>query len=118
MSLVVPVTLTMLLGLGFLLGGGVMTLFLFGLALLSVYARFRLVSDRLSLPSWGRYAEPAGAVAVAVLFLAVFVATDSSVGVGEVISSSSAPLVAVIVLTTFVAIASPVAPVAAALREA
>jgi hypothetical protein len=116
LSLVVPVALTVLLGLGFLLGGGAGTLFLFGLALLSVYARFRLVADRLPLPAWGRYAEPAGAVAVAVLFLAVFVATDGSVGVGEVTSSSGAPLVAVVVFATLVAIAAPVAPVAAALR--
>lgn len=115
--LLVPVAAAALFGVGFLLGGGALSLFLFGVALLSVYARARVVADILSTPDWNRYAEPIGGVAVGALFLTTFVVTDASVGTGvsDVMSGGTA-VVAILAVATALAVAAPTLPVVATLR--
>lgn len=85
------------------LGGGGTTLLFVGLAVLFTYGRYRVVADLVPTPGWSDYVDIAGAVGVAVLFVALFVLSTPGVGV-EADISAAGPLVALGVVALVVAI--------------
>jgi curved DNA-binding protein CbpA len=110
-ALLVPVAAAALFGGVFLLGGGGVALFLFGAALLSVYARTRVIDSLRSTPEWGQYADVVGGVGVGLSFLTTYGVASPPGGLSSGAPGDVAVLI-VLTLAMLVAVVSPIAPAA------
>jgi curved DNA-binding protein CbpA len=108
-ALIVPVGMATLFGGVFLLSEGSVALFLFGVALLSVYARTRVIESLRPTPEWGQYADVVGGVGTALVFLTTYGAASPVGGLSTGVSGDVVVLI-VLTLAMLVAVVSPIAP--------
>lgn len=109
--LALPALFAVLWSLVLLSGGAALTILLLAVSVAGLYGRFRGLRSVVNLPDWTEYAEPAGGILAAIVFIALFIQSGQVPGNAGPLAAASTNILAGIGVALLALIGLPIAAI-------